>query len=451
MTPLEFPPPVDATLAWRFPTYDEERLDNGLRVLVYRCPGQYVAAAVLVFDVPLSAERRELEGVAELAARCLSRGAGSLSAEQFADELALCGADLEASASIDAFSVRLTVPVRHLDRGLHLAASAVSEPTFEGDELAHERALRLQEIDQAHAYPQHVANEELNAALFGDARPARPVGGTPASVADLTRPDIVDYAERHLCADAATLVLAGDFSGTDPFGVARRSFGSWARQRTLAAADERPTVERRAQLLLVDWPDAPQSTIRVAGPAVTRADPLWPPLFVANHVVGGSFSSRINTLLREDKGFTYGATSILDSSRLSGVFSVSTAVNAAATADAVNDILTLVTSAKGTLTDDEVSTGVRAVTQSAPLGYERADAVAGRIELLLAQRLALEHVDVNLLRIAEVTTASANAAYAHVIDPAALTVLVVGDAASSREPLAQIGYGDLRDIAPAWR
>jgi predicted Zn-dependent peptidase len=249
----------------------------------------------------------------------------------------------------------------------------------------------------------------------------------------------------------ATLLLAGDFGSADLVEAADASFGAWTRPSGEIQYAEPTAVDLGPKLLLIDWPDAPQSTIRVAGPALTRADPRWPQMFVANHAVGGSFSSRINTVLREEKGYTYGAMSTLDSSRLNGIFSVSTAVNSAATAEAVGDILSLIAAARGTITDEEVITAVRAVTQSAPLGYERAEAVAGRAELLISQGLPLDHVDANLQRIRAVTTASANAAYGDVIDPQALTVLVVGDATSAREGLARLGYADLRDVEPSWR
>jgi zinc protease len=451
VTTLAIPPQVDAPADWRFPAYHESRLSNGLRVLVYQCPGQYVATAALVLDVPLDAERRDVEGVAELTARCLARGTADLTAEEFADQLAMSGADLDASVSLDAFSVRLNVPVAHVDRGLQLMASAVSAAAFDEREVTHEQTLRLQEIDQAHAYPQQVANEELNAALFGEARAARPTGGSTNTVAAISQDDVLAYAESYLMPTGATLLLAGDFGSADPVEAAEASFGAWTRPRGEIPSAKPTAVDSGPKVLLIDWPDAPQSTIRVAGPALTRADPRWPQMFVANHAVGGSFSSRINTVLREEKGYTYGAMSTLDSSRLNGIFSVSTAVNSAATAEAVGDILSLIAAARGTITDEEVSTAVRAVTQSAPLGYERAEAVAGRAELLVSQGLPLDHVDANLERIRAVTTAGANAAYGDVIDPEALTVLVVGDARSAREKLAQLRYADLRDVEPSWR
>jgi predicted Zn-dependent peptidase len=444
------PPDVPRAADWRFPTAVERRLDNGLRVLMYDCRGQYVVSASLVFDVPLSAEPRSREGVAGLTGRCMSRGAAGRSAEEFANAVALCGADLDASAFADGFAVRLSVATTNLSTALGLMADAVIRPTFDADEFAKERRLRLQEIEQSHAYPEHVATEELNEALFGEARPARPAGGGADTVEQVERVDVVAFAATHLHPANATMVIAGDFRSVDPLASVAESFGGWSHLGCESAAEvERPVVHGSRQLLLRDWPDAPQSTIRLAGPGILRGDPRWPALFVANFAVGGNFSSRINTVLREEKGVTYGAGSSLDTGRGAGVFAVSTAVRTDATAESVSDIVAILTDAAGTLTDDEVERGIRAATESAALGYERAEAVVSRVEMMLSQGLPLDYVDTNLAGVRAVTTASANAAYTDVVDPATLSVVVVGDAATVRAPLAAWGYADVREVAPA--
>jgi predicted Zn-dependent peptidase len=443
MNVLSTPPPVLPVTDWRFPAVDETRLDNGIRVLGYHCPGQYVVSASLLFAVPLNAEPRSREGVAGLTGSCLTKGAAGRSAEVFADDLAGCGADLEAAAFPDGFAVRLAVPATHVEQAFALLREAVTEPAFDSGEFEHQKRLRLQEIDHARGYPQHVAVEQLNAVLFGDARAARPVGGHRATVQAVRRDDVVEYAARHLAPDIATLVVAGDFTDFSPLDLARRSLGDWTRQAGADLTPEQPTPYEGAQLVLVDWPDAPQSTIRMAGPGITRGDPRWPALFVANYAVGGNFSSRINSVLRERKGLTYGATSTLDTGRSTGVLAVSTAVRSDATAEALADLTAILSEARGTLTEREVSTGIRAASDSAALGFERSDAVVGRVEMLVSQGLPLDHVDRNLQRIREVTTDSANATYSEVVTPEAMSVVVVGDARTVRDPLRDWGYASL--------
>jgi len=450
MTTITTPPEVPPAQGWSFPTYAESRLSNGLRVLRYDCPGQYVVSATLLFDLPLTTEPRELEGVAGLVVRCLTKGAAGRGAEEFADALALCGADLDAAAFPDGFAVRLSAPTIHLADALALMADSVLSPEFADDEFEHEQQLRLEEIDQASAYPQHVAVERLNAALFGDHRASRPVGGFADTVRAVARDDVVAFARRHLDPRRASLIIAGDFADLDPAALAVDAFASW--EGSGDDADDvvapAPVTADRAQLLLVDWPDAPQSTLRLAAPGITRADERWPGMFAANFAIGGNFSSRINTVLREQKGFTYGAGSSLDTGRSTGLVAVSTAVRADATAEALEDIVTILRDATGSITADEVSTASRAATESAALGFERSDSVVGRVELLLSQGLPLDHVDANLERIRTVTAEDANAALTTVLRPEAVTIVVVGDATTLRDSLRAWGYAELDEITP---
>lgn len=439
-------PRVRPAADWRFPARSEVRLRNGIRVLAYDCPGQHVVAASVSYDVPLAVEPRPLEGVAGLTGRCLARGAGGRNAEEFADALALCGSDLEAAASPDAFTVRLSAPSPHLARALALLADTARAPDFLEAEFAHEKRLRLQEIEQARAYPQHVAVEQLNAALFGAHRVARPTGGGRDSVERVSRNDMVSFARRELTPARATVVIAGDFSAIDPVDAIEREFGDWAMPEAEAATVDPPAVSAQPALVLVDFPDAAQATIRVGTPSITRADPRWPALFVANYAVGGNFSSRVNTVLREQKGVTYGANSSLDSSRGAGVLAVATSVRNDAAAESVGDIVSILGGAAGSLTDEEIGVAVRAASDGAALGFERADAVVARVEMLLSQGLPLDHVDANLRRIREVTTAEANAAYGEVIDAGALTIVVAGDAAALRGPLEELDYAPVTTV-----
>lgn len=448
MTVMENPPAVPPAVGWSFPSRREHRLDNGLTVLVYDCPGQFVVAASVLFDVPLSAEPPDREGVAGLTGRCLTQGAGGRTAEKFADAVALCGADVDANAFPDGFGVHLSVPVARLSEGLGLMSDMVRAPTFDDAEFAQQRRLRLQEIDQAASYPQHVAVEQLNAALFGPTRAARPVGGAAETVLQVERADMAAYAGQHFQPSSATVIIAGDFVGVDPFDAVSEAFDGWHHEGGDRLAGEASTVAPGPRLLLVDWPDAPQATIRAAGRGITRGDPRWPAMFVANFAVGGNFSSRLNTVLREEKGVTYGASTGLDTGRYGGLVTVATATRSDAAAESVSDILTILSAADGTINADETATAIRAATDSAALGFERAEAVVGRVEILLSEQLPLDHVDANLKRIRQVTPQTANDAYASVLDPGSLSVVVVGDAGTLREPLEACGYAPVEVVTP---
>jgi predicted Zn-dependent peptidase len=239
------------------------------------------------------------------------------------------------------------------------------------------------------------------------------------------------------------LIVAGDLTAVEPFRLAADRFGDWLRDGEIPASGDVPTISQTPQVVVVDFPEAPQATLRVGGRGVTRADERWAPMFVANHAVGGSFSSRVNTVLREQKGVTYGANSSLETGRGAGALVVSTAVRSDAAAESVSDILAILGASAGALTDQEVADGVRAAADSAPLGFERAEAVANRVEMLLSQALPLDHVDRNLARIRAVTTQEANDVYAAIVRPEELTIVVVGDAGALQPSLAALEYADV--------
>lgn len=428
---------------WRFPVPHESRLGNGVRLLALDAPGQHVVTVAVVFDVPIRVEPRASEGLVGLVAECLTRGAGDLSADDLADAFAACGADIDAAGSTDAMGVRVTVPVTRLERALDLLAQVLAHPRFDEREVAQQRRLRLEEIDLGRAYPTVVVGERLNAALFGDQRLGRPLGGTRETVSGIEREQVVGFAREWLRPANATVIVVGDGMP----GVAPRlldaSLGRWLAP---GAPNTVPTggavaVADTPSILLVDWPDAAQAVVRVAGPGITRNDARWPAMFVANYIIGGSFGSRLNTVLREQRGLTYGIGSGLDSSRHAGVFAVGASVEPDAVAEVVSEVVAIVSNADGTLTEDEVADAARAAVDSAPLTYERADAVAGRVEMLLTHGLPLDHVDTNLARIRAVTADDANAALRSTIDAAGFTVVVAADARSAEEPLRALGHG----------
>lgn len=439
------PPPVRPAGAWRFPAAHESSLSNGLRLLGFDVPGQHVVSVAVVFDAPARIEPRALEGVANLTAETLTRGAGALTAERLADALATCGADLDASAGTDTFVVHLTVPVTHLERGLELLALVLTEATFTERELAQQQRLRLEEIELARAYPTVVVGDRLNAAVFGDARIARPLGGTIESVRAITRADVVDFATTWLHPLNATVVVAGAGAPDLAPGLWESTLGRWVAPSTWAPPEPGTQVQVTSSpsMLLVDWPDAAQAVVRVAGPGITRSDSRWPALFVANYVIGGSFGSRLNTVLREQRGLTYGIGSGLDSSRYAGLLAVGASVRSDSVAEAVSEIIGIVSAARGSLTEHEVADAVRATVDSAPLTYERAEAIAGRAEMLLAHGLPPDHVDLNLARIRDVTAELANRTLSRSVDPSAFTVVVAAPADAVADSLETLGHGAL--------
>lgn len=439
MSRQPFPPPVGPPADWRFPTPSVETLDNGLDVWCYDLPGQYIVSATLATLAPLSVEPREREGVALLTSRTLDEGSHQHSGEGFADLLESEGAAMGASISHAGVQVMLDVPVSHLPMTLPLLAESVLSPELSADNVDRHRTLRLGEIEQAAANSSHTATRTFAGLVFdSENRASRMNGGQADTVATITREDVVAFHRARFTPGDSTLILGGALDGQGRV-LAEAAFGSWTATAP-AAALTAPTPEKQPpRAVLVHRPGAVQADLRLGGLGIDRHDPRWAALSVAAYAMGGAFLSRLNKVLREDKGYTYGVGLQLSPHRRRGSFAVAGSFRTDVLADAVLEARRLLDVSAAGFTADEVNEAVNYITGVSPLRYATAEAVVGQGALQVLTGLGTDYVDRHLGNVRAVTPESATAAYAEVIDPNELTMVVVGDADILAPALRQAG------------
>ncbi len=314
-------PPVGPPGVWSFPTPQRARLTNGIEVITYPLPGQQVIAAHLVLDIPLNAEHREREGVATICARVLDEGTLTHSGEEFPELLETEGAGFGVEVALAGLQAVLDVPVSHLDRALELFAEAVTEPALADLDVNRHVQLRLAEIEQAQANSAQLATLAFRETVFGaESRASRMNGGEPDTVAALTPEAVRAFHREHFGPAGATLVLAGDFA-SDPVPLAESYLGGWINpdQRRVPYAAPVPGGRR---VMIIDRPGAVQADVRFGSFGIDRLDPRWADISVAGYAMGGAFLSRLNAVLREDKGYTYGVRMNFGPLRNAGSFAV---------------------------------------------------------------------------------------------------------------------------------
>ena len=190
------------------------RLSNGIELMIFELPGQHVIAAHLVLDIPLNAERRDIEGVATMCARVLDEGTQRHNGEEFAELLETEGAGFGVDCRCPGLQVVLDVPASHLERALELFAEAVIEPSLADRDVNRHVQLRLAEIEQAQANSAQTASIAFRAAVFDETtRASRMNGGEPDTVRQVdTGGRDRAFHHDHFGPPGATLVLAGDFA-----------------------------------------------------------------------------------------------------------------------------------------------------------------------------------------------------------------------------------------------
>lgn len=186
-----------------------------------------------------------------------------------------------------------------------------------------------------------------------------------------------------------------------------------------------------------------QADLRLGAYAVDRSDPRWADLTVAGYAMGGAFLSRLNKVLREERGYTYGVRLGFTPLRAGGSYAVSGSFRTEVLADAVREARELLDVSAQPFDAAEVGDAVAYYAGTSPLRFATADGVAGQAAMQLLNGLAPDYLDRSLAALQDVTAESATTAYASVVDPAAASLVVVGDADQLAEPLRALGYDDL--------
>jgi predicted Zn-dependent peptidase len=429
---------------WSFPVPERHTLANGIELLAYDIPGQYVVSVRTALPLPLSAEPRHVEGVATAMARLLDEGTAEHSPEEFAELLERKGIALGASVNEAGLGVDLDVPKRHLPEALELLRLALAEPVFPQAEVERIRRTRLAEIEQERALaPQRAAREFVATFYDADDRASRPSAGSAETVGALTRQDVVAFHGRHVGPQGMTAVVAGDLSGLDVVAAFEQTLGSWQATRQVTPGAPAVRASDAARIVLVDRPGSVQSELFVgcAGPD-RRAEGGWAPYPVLGFVIGGSPNARVDAVLREEKGYTYGIRSVFRPRSAGGLFLTSGSVRADSTVESVGLLLDILDGVRDGLTEDEVRAGVDFVSKTAPGRFATADSVADEAATLALEGLTTEFTTSNLERIRALTADDLATAYRRWVQ-GEWTVVVVGDASAHAEGIRGLGRGEV--------
>ena len=455
VAPTPPPPPVDAN-AWRaaeppllaprpfaLPQAERGTLSNGLPVLVVRnteVPKVYVR---LAFKDGGWTDPANRPGLASASMDLMNEGAGTLSAEALSAALRRLASDLGTSAGTDGAVVSLSSLKKNLEPSLDLLALVVQQPTFSKTEWALLQKQRIADLRTELEDPAAIARRAFPRVLYGDTYLGHTA--TEASYQAMTAAELKGWAQAHLRPDRAMVLVGGDITLAEVQPMLEARLGGWkASGKAPTATPDTSTLKAPAQttVFLIDKPGASQSVLRLAVPVGNLTDPDMPSFDLANTAVGGLFSARINMNLREDKGYTYGARSFVQSGYGRAIWAMSTSVRADATVDALKETLRELSESRTSrpVTAAELEYMRGNALGTFPLDYETPGDYLDGLVSVWRYGLPENWIPSGPDRVRAVTLDSANAAWQKHLDTDHLAILVVGDAASHRAGLAGLGF-----------
>ena len=432
------PPPAAPLRPLTFPSFGTATLENGLELLVVENRELPVVSITLTLPAGSSYDPLGMEGLAGMTAELLTKGTTTRNADQIAETIEGVGGNLNAGAGNDFFTVSTTVLTDHVSLAFELMADVLLNPTFPDEELELARTRFLSSLEAEKSSPDALADRYFMKTLYGDHPYAR--RATEASTRAITRDAVREYAGTRLKPRGALLVVSGDIDRAGARELARRHLGGW----TGAAPAVRfpaPPAAKSTAILLVHRPGSAQSNIVVGNLAMPPGDSRYYAAVVANRVLGGGSDARLFKILREDKGWTYGAYSGVNRSKEVGYFQASAEVRTPVTDSALVELMAQLRTIRSEApADSELVAAKGFLVGSFPRQIETPQQIAGQVSSVKLLGLGDDYLQTYRERLSAVTASQAMAAARAVIRPDSAVVVVVGD--------GQAVYGSLAAIAP---
>jgi zinc protease len=440
-------PPAGAPPAPRFPDFVRTELGNGLDVILVENHSLPRVEMQLLVDAGFAADQAAGPGTASLTLDMLDEGAAGLGSLEIAERLDTLGATLQPASNLDVSTISLSALKETLDGTLDLFADVVLRPDFPQAELDRLKAQRLAAIAREKSDPSNAGLRVLPRLLYGEGHAySNPLSGlgTEEAVKALKREDLAAFHHAWFRPNASTLIVVGDVTMDEMRPKLQRLFGGWERgsvpQKNLAAV----APASRSRAYLIDRPGSVQSVIFAGHAAPPKSAPDDLALEAMNRVFGGTFTSRLNMNLREDKAWSYGTRSSMSGTRGPRPFYVAAPVQSDKTKESAAEIRRELEELLGRrpITATELQKAKDVATLTLPGRWETMSAVATSIADIVRFGLPDTYWDDYPASVRSLDAAALQAAAVAHLHPDGLTWLVVGDRAKVEPGLREL-FGDL--------
>jgi zinc protease len=400
--------------------------------------------STLTVSVPAGRTHESFEklGLSSLVASMLQQGTQSLDAVGWVRELDRLGASVSSSAGDDEIKVTLSCLDAQFPDAVKLFTDVITKPRFDPADFARLKKERTTALETRGDQIRIIAGDVYSRLLYGDKSiMGRSALGTKASVASLTLDDVKSFWKTFGVPGGARIAYVGSLDGAAVKRALAPLSAAWTGSAPAEVARIAPPAIAKTQIYLVDKPGAAQSEIRIGHMGPSSRDPEFYALSLVNWPLGGSFSSRVNLNLREDKGYTYGARTGFDGGAEPGPFTASAGVKTDVTAESVGEFMKELKHIVEGVTAEELVFTKDSLGMGARRQYESTMSLAGLLDNVMQYGFPDDYPAKRLAELDAATVERLNALAKKWIHPDAMVILVVGDKAKVGAKLGELGYG----------
>jgi len=428
---------AERPLAW--PKRTVRALKSGMQVVLAESHAFPKISAQLAFRSGNAVAAHCSPGLAEMTATVVRTGTASRSSRRIEEDLRRMGANLVTTAGADTSAISVSGLAEFSNGLLELMADLARNASFPEDEFERERRQKIEELRVERATPGFLASERMRRVLFGE-HPYAIVSPSPEDVAAYKREDLEKFYRENYVPSHALFIVVGDFETAAMLEEIERVFGGWSAEEPESPEELPPPHYSGRHVHLVHLPGSVQTQLLVANLAITRRDPDWYRLVLANSIYGGAFHSRLVANIREQKGYTYSPRSGLSALRHYGYFTVHAAVRHEVVAATLTEIFYELDRIRSLPVTPEELDGARSYLSGVfSLGVATQDGLLGQLSTIYLDRLPEDYLETYRARIHALTADDVLAAARRHFDSPNAQIIVVGDRGQIADQAAVFG------------
>jgi len=429
----------------KFPDFETSTLSNGLKIILANRKSVPVINFNLLVDAGYASDQFSLPGAASLTMAMMDEGTDEMNSLQINEELAKLGANLSTGSGVDMCNVYLSSLKSNLDKSLTIYADVILNPSFPEDELERQRQQRLAQIQREKVTPIQMGLRVFPVYLYGkDHAYGTPFTGSgyEESVKQISQEDLIKFHNTWFKPNNATLIVVGDITLNEVKDRLETLFSSWQQGNVPVKNVSKVNNKEGNTIYLLDRPGSQQSIIFSGHLLPPRSETNDVAVEMMNEILGGSFTSRINMNLREDKHWSYGSRSLILGAKNQRPFMVYALVQTDKTKESLLEVKKEVSEYVSTrpATDDELNKVKLNNTLSLAGQWETIGAVGGSLSEMVIYNLPQDYFETYSQRIKNLSLDQIQSTAKETLEPGNLVWVVVGDKEKIEPGLRELGY-----------
>jgi zinc protease len=434
--PLGPPPVLDLPEVWTVET------SNGMRVLGI----EHDELPLVEFRITLRGGHRldppAKAGAAALLADLMMEGTRGRTPEELEDAIGELGANIDVRSGRESIVIAANGLARHYGALLDLVTEILLEPRWDETEFARLKSARLTRNRQRRGDPAAIASDAFDRVVYGrDHIFSLPVAGTLETVTDISLDDLRRYYEKNVSPSVAAFHVAGDVSRDEVLVSLRGLEDRWPSKQVEFPDYPVASVPSEPEVYFIDVPGSKQSVIFIGGLTLSGTDDDYNNLVYANNRLGSGSSARLFQLLRIEKGYTYGAGSRIPRLREVAPFMAMSSVRANVTLESLELFRDQLRSYRATFTEQDLETTKNLLVKQATRQFETLSDLLGMLQNISRFDLPLDYVERDQAELMALTLEEVHATIDKYLNEKRMVYVVVGDGATQRGRIRQLGYG----------